>query len=183
MKRLVLFVTLIITSKALYASGNAAGAEHHASVFDLIAPAVNFGALFLFILWKLKTPLKKMFDQNSVNVEKAYKDADEKNKEAMIKLEMYQKKMELINSDIQNVMKETEQNLKHFRESHIEETNETISRIEKDMKNRLKYEVDSLVKEINAELISEVVSNVKQSISENPKMKKEAVEKLLAQLQ
>ena len=80
----IIKASFLLATSSLYAGGNG---ETHLS--DLMRPAINFLILAGFLVFKLRNPVKEMFDKNALLVKETYDFAEGKNKEAEIKLKMY----------------------------------------------------------------------------------------------
>ena len=89
-KTLVLISTVIASSVLMAAEGGEHGGGHYS---ELLPKIVNFGLVFGFMLWKIKKPVSEMFTKNSRDVSSLFQVAEQKDKEAQIKLETYERKL------------------------------------------------------------------------------------------
>ena len=87
------FLALSIASKA-WSSSEGHGGEHHESITDLIAPAINVGILFGVLIYVTKDKLRTFFISKSDEVANTLQRADIKAKEAALMLENQNKKIQ-----------------------------------------------------------------------------------------
>src|SRR5665647_1536707 len=90
------------------AFANEGGGEHHGSIPDLIAPAINVGILLGFLGWKIKGPLKGHFVAKSNQVSTTLERASYKSKEAQIMLEVEERKIAGLTNEIKSLNQQAE---------------------------------------------------------------------------
>ena len=169
---------LLLTSASLQAAGGAPSG----SPLDLKWPALNFLLLFSFLVWKLKKPLAEMFDKQAEDVASLYELAEKKDKEAQIKLDMYKEKLNNLEGERKKVLADAEKDAKDFANKTQNETQDYINRITKDVENKIAHEKKTLINELNASLVDEVIKKAKEAISSNEDNKKKATSKLVSQI-
>ena len=179
MNKLILIFTYAISISSAFAAG---GGDHHASVADLIFPAINAAIFFGFLIFKLKRPVAQMFENNAKEIREYNDLAEKKSKEAKIKLDMYQEKLSGLDKDVQKIKEETRQDAEKLKAEVKKETEEKIDRMNKDAHNKLESEKNAIVKDIYSELVDRVVISAKQEISKDSDKKSKATAKLLSQI-
>lgn len=172
------FFILIIGTCSVFA------AEHgHATIMDLKWPVINSIVLFGFLAWKLKAPVKKYFDENAVKVKKLYDLAEEKDKEAQIKLGMYEEKLNNIRTTIHTIEQNAIRDAELFAEDQRNETREKVARLQVDIQNKLEYKRATLIQELQTDLVDAVIQKTKNSIGADSVSKENAATKLLSKLE
>lgn len=171
--------TLLVLS-ILLSNAYAAGGGGHLT--DLVIPALNFVVFAGIIFLAIKGPMKKMFSENAVKVKELYTYAEGKDKEAQIKLDMYEKKMNSLQSEIQKINEDIQKDEIVFKENVAKETAAQLEKMQKDSILKLESEKNSLLKNLNEALVNEVIAKAKNKISENKDYKEKATKKLVAEL-
>jgi F-type H+-transporting ATPase subunit b len=169
-------LTLILTAADVQAAGG------HGSISDLILPAWNFVPLFVVLVILLRKPISAGFTKNAEDVESLYNMAEEKDKEAQIKLDMYEKKMNSLKVETERLMSEAKTDAEKIAASTLEETKSIIEKMEKDAVAKVAYEKDQALRGINASLVDEVIAKAKNKINENKDFKDKATKKLVAEI-
>lgn len=181
MKKIIIALLMILPVAAI-AAGKSKG-DHVASVADLKWPAMNFLMLFGFLFFKLKKPISKMFDKNAEDVKELFQVADEKNKEAEIKLNMYQGKVSQIDADCQRILDTSVTEGNTFSKEQESEFNGLVDRLQKDSVNKLEHEKKVLLGQMESTLVDEVISRAKKSISGDKEIQTKATNKMVSQIQ
>ena len=170
-------LTLILTAADVQASSG-----HGGSISELILPAWNLIPLLVVAMLLLRKPLSASFTKNSEDVESLYNMAEEKDKEAQIKLDMYEKKMTSLKLETEKMMTEARADAETNAASSLNETNEIIKKMEVDAVAKVAYEKDQALRNINATLVDEVIAKAKNKINENKDFKSKATQKLVAEI-
>lgn len=173
----LLTLSLVLVSSNVFAAG--AGGGH---ISDLMYPAINFFLLFGFILIKIRKPISDAFTKNSEEVENLYNMAEEKSKEAQIKLDEYTKKLEALDSETSRILKNAEEDGSKFDQAQKQETFASIERMKRDAANKIESEKNEMVKQLNSSLLDEVISKAKTEINSNQEYKTKATQKLLSDI-
>lgn len=181
MNKLITIIAYALCISSAFAAGSGDG-EHHASVADLIFPAINAAIFFGFLIFKLKKPVAQMFENNAKEIKEFNDLAEKKSKEAKIKLDMYQEKLSGLDKDVLKIKEETRQDAEKLKAEVSNETKEKIERMNKDAQNKLESEKNAIVKKIYSELVDKVVISAKQEISKDSDKKSKATAKLLSQI-
>jgi len=172
-----LALALTFVSKAM-ASGDAHGA-HHASITDLLAPAVNVAIILAFMVWKLKKPLSEMFTKKAEEVVSTIERASIKSKEAQVRLEAQQKKMNNIEKEISDIDAQNENDLKAFEKSLAHEVEEKTRKLKTDANLKIEANKKAMLEELNSEILDKVISQTKSTITTNKDFQNKASNKLL----
>jgi len=168
----------LLATSSLYAAGGSG--ETHLS--DLMWPAINFLILAGFLVFKLKNPVKEMFDKNALLVKETYDFAEGKNKEAEIKLKMYREKLQNFNAEERKAKSDGEKEVKTFRERRIKETEGLLKRLERDAASKVKHEKRILIDELNHASLDAVINQARSTISNNEDSQKKATKNLLSEI-
>ena len=170
---------IALTSTAM-AAGD--GAHHEPSIKDLMYPAINFLVLVSFLVWKLKKPMKDMFDKKASDIQSLMASAAQKNKDAEEKLKNLQGKMANLSSEISKIQKDYESDVANFITTQSAETQSVIARAKRDYENKIEGEKNELVERLNEELLNSVIAKTKQAINGSGEMKKSATSKIVSAL-
>lgn len=160
----------------------AAGNGGHGSIADLGYPAINFFVLFAGLVMALKKPMKEMFDKNAEDVQNLYEYAEKRDKEAKIKLEMFQKKMENLESEKGKIVKNAERETADFLARSEQESKDYLHRLERDSNSKIEHERISMENKLKEDLVSEVISKTKEKIKQDKDLSKKATNKLISQI-
>jgi F-type H+-transporting ATPase subunit b len=172
------FVVLnLLFSSMAFAAGKGGG-----SIADLGWPALNFIILLSGLLYFVKKPLREMFDKNAEDVTNLYEYADKRDKEAKIKLEMYQKKMENLEGEKAKIVKNAEEEAKAFIKKAEQESQEYLQRLERDSDSKILHEKKTLEDQLKEDLVTEVIAKAKSKISGDSDLNKKATNKLISQI-
>lgn len=174
-----LLAVLLMNSLAL-ASASAHG--EHPSISELIVPAVNFVIVFGFIFLKAKAPLRKMFDNNVVKIRELVELAANRDREAQIKLDTYQKKLNSAEAESKQIIAGAEHDGAEFEKNYVLEVKQNIEKLSKDADSKVESEKNSMIKMLNETLLDEVISKAKGKISSDKNSNKTATDKLLQRL-
>lgn len=172
-------IALILTAADVQAAG---GGAHGGHISELILPAWNFIPLFLVMVVLLRKPISAAFTKNAEDVESLYNVAEEKDKAAQIKLDMYEKKMNSLKSESEKIMKETKDQIEEFEKASASETVGMIEKLNLNADQKVAYEKDQAVRAINASLVDEVIAKAKSKINENKDYKDKVTNKLVSEI-
>lgn len=176
MNKLIVILSCIFISQAALAAGG------HGSVTDLIFPAINAVIFFGFLLFKLKKPVADMFENSAKEIEEFNELAEKKSKEAKIKLDMYQEKLQGIDKDVSKIKDETLADAEKLKQTVKAETEEKLERMKRDAQNKLESEKNQIVKSIYSELVDKVIVTAKKDIKGDNDKKSKATAKLLSSI-
>jgi len=175
MKMMMAFILLVS------AQAYAAGKGGHGSPKDLIWPAINFAALFGFLIFKLRKPISDMFDRQAKDVQETYEMAEKKDKEAQIKLETFQKKMSSFDRERQRVIDESAREAELLAATIKNETQQTLTKLKADAESKVAYEKEQLNKQLNEGLVDEVIRRARAKIGASKDSQVKVTEKLINQ--
>lgn len=173
------FMFIALTTSVVAAES---GVHHEPSIKDLMYPAINFAVLVGFLVWKLKTPLKEMFIKQAGEVQSLMNSAAAKNKDAEERLKNLQAKMSNLNSEVSKIQKDYETDVSTFTQTQAGETQQTITRFQRDLEKKLEGEKNELVEKMNDELLNSVIAKTQQAINGNADMKTRATSKIVSEL-
>lgn len=173
-----LLAVLIMNSLAFAASEG----HGHSSIMELLVPAGNFLIVFGFIFWKAKAPLTKMFDDNVVKIRELVELAANRDREAQIKLDTYQKKIESAEGEKKSIIESAHKDGEEFEKNYTLEVKHNIEKLSKDADSKVESEKNSMIKMLNETLLDEVISKAKNKIASDKNSNKTATAKLLQRL-
>jgi F0F1-type ATP synthase membrane subunit b/b' len=176
-----LVLALTFAGKAI-AAGNAHG-DHHASITDLVAPAVNVFIIASFLIWKLKGPLAEMFNKKAADVSSTIERANIKSKEAQVMLDAQTKKMSHLDQDVKEIFNSSEKEVQNFEKTLANETEEKTRKLKSDATLKIEASKKAMVEELNAEILDQVIAKTKSTIKTNKDFQAKASNKLLQGLQ
>jgi F-type H+-transporting ATPase subunit b len=176
-----LFVTFISFYSIIVSANEEAhtGAHHEVSVFDLRWPAFNFIIMFGFLGWKLKAPILGFFKENSQRIKQIFEHVAEKQREAEMKYNLYVKKLEDMITEREKILSDAKADVERLQKSINHETEQTITKMEKESEIRLAMEKQVMIKKINEEVLEKIISNTKSMIKTESKNKKNFEDKVL----
>ncbi len=178
MKKQVTILFTLVTATTI-AAGDGAG---HGSVADLMWPAINFSLLVGGIIVWQKNNIKEMFDKNAEDVKNLFEYAEKKDKEANIKLDMFKKKMENLESEKNKIKENAKKEAQEFISNAEKEAQEYIARLQRDTESKIKHEKSTLENGLKADLVNAVISEAKNKISSNKDLNNKATSKLISQI-
>ncbi len=183
MNRMTTILVSLIFSSSVLAAGGGEGGHHEAHISDLLYPVLNFGILFIFMFWKLKGPVVKMFQDKADDILSLYNHAEEKDKEAQVELDKAADQIKNVEKEYAKIIEDAHTDSSNFDSSHSKEIASNIERLERDAVLKVEAEKQVMIHEIEAELVEKVIANAKQTISSNSDMQKKATNKLVAEIQ
>lgn len=145
-------------------------------------PAINFALLFGFILWKIRVPLKNYFMENHQATKQLYHLARERDKEAKIKLEMYQKKMDEVDVDCEKILEQGKASVESFSHNYRQELTHKKERFKTEEEQKIKQHQLQAQQKLKEILVSNIIAKVEEKIRSEGKLKGQVTKKLLSQL-
>ncbi len=158
----------------------AAGGASQGSVSDLLFPAINFFALLFGLIYLMRKPMTEMFNNNAKQVTNLFEYAEKKDKEARIKLEIFEKKMDNLEGEKNKIIKNAENETKSFIEESKAGSVEYLNRLSQDSKAKVQYEKETLENEIKESLVDEVISKAKEKIAASGQLSAKATGQLIS---
>ncbi len=155
------------------------GGEHHGSVSDLIAPAVNVALLVGFLVWKLKGPIAAHFAKMADQVSNTLERASLKSKEAKIMLENEQRKIAGLSNEIKSINSQSENDVTNFEKKLSAEVEDKSHKLKIDANSKIMADKKAMVDALNAELLDQVVKKTKATIKGNNDYQNKVSTKLL----
>jgi F-type H+-transporting ATPase subunit b len=142
----------------------AAGGYEQGPLSSLILPFLNFTAVSVFILYMLRKPLRALFEKNAKDIKELYYHAEEKEKEAKIKLQMYEEKMAGLASEKNQIAEKAAREVTELESKIKQETELAKTKIENDGRSKLAHEESMMIRELNETLLNEVILKAKSSV-------------------
>lgn len=173
-------ILIFITSSLMAAEHG--GVHHEAHVSELMWPFFNFVLFFGFVIYKVRKPIKEGFDKNAELIKELFEYAKAKNEDAERKMAEYQNKMSNFHLEVERLKKETEVEMAIFKTETAEETKRQIERASLDAKRKAESEKNRKVKEINEELLNNIIIKTKESLGSNSSLRDKATTKIIAAL-
>lgn len=168
------FIALGFATKA-WSSGD----THHASITDLIAPAVNVALLVGFLVWKLKKPLSDAFTKKSEEITNTLERASLKAKEAELMLNNEKNKQSNLANEVKNIAAQAEADVTSYERTLAKETEDKTQKLKTDANAKIQADKKALLDELNAKLLDQVIAQTKQTIKSNADYQSKASSKLL----
>ncbi|MDO9181333.1 MAG: ATP synthase F0 subunit B [Bacteriovorax sp.] len=177
----ILYYSFLITSFLSVAVANEEAVHHEASIWDLKYPFINF-IILLAILSKVVKPLREKFNKQSDDVKSLMDSATRNSIDAEAKLATFQNKIKNLDSEMVKIVSEYQSDAVQFAKLQSEETQTTISRMKRDLENKLDGEKTELITELNHDLINKVVSSTQTKIATNKEYQAKATQKIVSEL-
>ncbi len=176
------FIALGMATKT-WASSEGHGGEHHASISDLIAPAINVGILFAVLIYVTKDKLRNYFITKSEEVANTIERADLKSKEAQVMLDHQKTKMAGIETEVKNIHAQAEAEVVAFEANLSKETSDKLNKLGHDSEAKINADKKQMMDELNAELLQQVITKTKSTIKSNKDYQSKVSSKMLQGLQ
>ena len=171
------YAVFALSITKVYAAGGGEG--HHASVTDLLAPAVNVGILLGVLAWKLKNPLHNFFVTKSEEVANTLERASLKSKEAQMMLEGESRKMTNLQKEVKNIHQQSDNDVLNFEKNLSKDTEDKTHKLKADANLKIQADKKALMDELNAELLNQVIKQTKNTIKTNKDYQNKVSTKLL----
>lgn len=172
------FIALGLATKT-WASSEGHGGEHHASITDLIAPAINVGILFAVLIYVTKDKLRNYFITKSEEIANTLERADIKSKEAQVMLDHQKSKMAGVEAEIKNIHAQAESEVATFESNLSKETSDKLTKLSMDSEAKINADKKQMLDELNAELLQQVISKTKSTIKSNKDYQSKVSTKML----
>jgi F0F1-type ATP synthase membrane subunit b/b' len=173
------YAILAMTITKAYAAGGGHGEEHHASIFDLFAPAVNVSILLGVLIWKIKQPLKSYFSSKADEIANTLERANLKSKEAQIMLDGETRKLSNLSNELKNIEQHAEVEVANFEKNLSKETEDKTHKLKIDANSKIQADKKEVMDELNTELLNQVISKTKSTIKTNKDYQNKVSSKLL----
>ena len=174
------FVLLsLVFSTSLFAAGDSHGGG---SVMDLAFPFANFVILMSLLIYKIKTPMRDFFNQQAKDVAYLFESAEQKDKDAQVRLETFQKKMANLEAEKKKINDQMKEEVVKFSNKTQVETAQYLERISKDVDQKIIHEKAMMFRSLQEELVDEVISKAKESIKSSDEKSKKVTENLISQI-
>lgn len=168
-------VITLLLSNSILAAGSG-------GVTDLIAPGINFIIFGAILYFALRNPVKTYFATHADQVAEIFERAQIKKKEATARISEVESKLKASDAEVGKIIKRADEEATKFEANYKKEVEERVEKYKTDSSARLRAEESALVNELNAKLVSSVISKAKESIGSDSSLKTKATEKLLKEI-
>ena len=151
---------LFFTSLSAFAAGGG-----HGGLGDLVAPGVNFAILLIFAIVKLKKPMSEHFQNWATQMKTEMDSAEAQSKEAKLKLEANQKKLDQLDSEIEKINQSNEDDMKKFEENFLASLDQKAKQNYADAQKRLELEKQVALNSLGEQVLSQIISQTKNNIN------------------
>lgn len=108
--------------------------------------------------------------------------AAKSSRDAEERLNNFQSKIKNLDSELVKITTDYESEAAQFAKNQSEETQTTISRMKRDLENKLDGERKELIDELNHDLVNKVVSSTQATIKGNKDFQSKATQKIVSEL-
>lgn len=171
--RYLALIILMSTTNALAAPSGEQG-----PITDLTFPAINFSVIFILLFVLLRKPIKAAFEKNADDVTSLYKHAEEKDKEAQLKLAQFEQKVGTLEAETQKLLDQAKLEAEKVRATIEQETVAQMAKMADEAKQKAEYEKNMMIKELNESLLEQVISKTKEAIKGNKDLQSKATDNL-----
>ena len=166
----------------LHASSKEGEGAHHASISDLIPPAVNFTLLMLLLIWKVGPALKNHFHSLRETLEGKLGESKKQAEVAKNELMLATKKLKEINEKQQEIRSKFEADLAFYEKEAVRESEVKAEKMVKDFVLRLDSEKKVLTQKLMEEVMMEVELKSKEGLLANKNHADKIAEKIAGKL-
>ena len=136
----------------------------------------------LAVLSKVIKPLRSKFNKEYDDVKSLMESAAKNDKDAHDRLNTFKSKIKNLDSEIVKITTDYESDVAQFAKDQRDETQTTITRMKRDMENKLEGETKELIDILNHDLINKVVSNTETTIKKSKDLQYKATHKIVSEL-
>ncbi len=177
----IIYYSFLFSSLLSVAVANEEVAHHEASIWDLKYPFINF-IILLAILSKVVKPLREKLNKQAEDVKSFMNSAAQNNKDAEDKLSKLQAKMKNLEAELAKISSDYESDTAQFTKNLSVETESTITRMKRDLENKIEGERTELVNELNNDLVNKVILNTQSMIKSNKEFQAKATQKIVSEI-
>ena len=167
-----LLLSLIFSSTSAFAEGSG-----HAG--DLIPAAFNVLLLVGLIIYFTKDTLKAHFAKKSADTKEVIERAASKAKEAAMMMEMQQKKMNSLDSEIQSMEGDVDSELSLFEADYKNSLATRVANLKTDAGQKIEAERKGLLDDLNSTLLDQVIAKSKAMIKAEPTLSSDAAKNMI----
>jgi len=177
--KLVIILSLLI--EVAYANE---GGSHdsHVGASSLISSFVNLGLLLSFMVWKLRTPMRNMFNKKAEDIKTLIDRSESKAKEAEMLMQAQAKKMAGADEEVKNIENGTDAFIKSFEDTYNKEVDERIVHLKLDAEQKIEAEKKDMITALNTSLLDQVIASTKKSLNADASLSSDASKKLLERI-
>lgn len=166
-----LFLVLALASPFVFAAGKGPA--------SLISNGVNVFLFLALIVYLASKKLPSFFNEKSENVSEMINRAESKAKEAQLMMEAQKKKTSGLNSEIDELQKDSEKLISEFETKYVSDVNERIEKLKEDAGQKIEAEKVEMLHDLNEDLLNLVINNAKAKIKANDSLAKSATENII----
>ncbi len=181
MKSIIYYSFLFTSLISIAVANEQAHVHHEASIMDLKYPFINF-VIMLAVLSKVIKPLREKFNKQSDDVKSLMESAAKNDKDAHNRLNTFQAKIKNLDSEIVKITTDYQSEVTQFAKNQKEETQTTITRMKRDLENKLDGETKELIDILNHDLLTKVVSSTETTIKNSKDLQSKATQKIVSEL-
>ncbi|HLE11932.1 MAG: hypothetical protein A2504_06525 [Bdellovibrionales bacterium RIFOXYD12_FULL_39_22] len=178
-RNFILIIYTLLIQAAAYAS-SASTEGHTPSAGDLKWKFISFFIVFFFVGKFAKKLMKENFSKMHEIIKAKFDEAETKNKEAELKLKMFEEKLANLKNHVHLIQTDTNESIKQIDERVEVETKDRLHIIKRELEAKLASEKSYLERKMNQEIIEEVVGKAKEKIVRDGNTKAKVTQKLMA---
>lgn len=163
---------LLFFSTTAFAKGNG-------HPMDLIPSFVNIALLIGLIVYFAKDTLRAHFKKRSEDTKEIIERAASKAKEAQAMMEIQEKKMKALDSEIVSIKMDADSQLKEFDTDYKNSLTSRIAELKTDASQKIEAEKKSLLDDLNSTLLDQVISKSKVMIKADSSLNSDAAKKMI----
>lgn len=152
-------------------------------ITDLLFPVINFSIIFTLIFVLLRKPIKSAFEKNADDVTALYKHAEEKDKEAQLRLAQFELKMKSLDTETQKLLAQAKNDAEKISSTVESETLQQLSKMTDEAKMKAEYEKNMMIKDLNESLLDQVLLKTKTAIKSDKSLQSKATNNLAGRVQ
>ncbi len=126
--------------------------------------------------------MRESFDKNAEEVTFLAEQAENKNRQAQIRLDTYKKKIAAIKSEHQKMVKDMERERERYVIRAEREMQEYIDRLKQDFERKMIQEKRTLGNQINTAFIDEIMKKAKTVIAGDNALKEKVTQRLISHM-
>lgn len=168
----------VVFSQSVFAAPGAQG-----PITDLLFPVINFSVIFILLFVLLRKPIKAAFEKNADDVTALYKHAEEKDKEAQLRLAQFEQKMKSLDAETQKLLDQAKSDAEKIRATVESETFQQLAKMTDEAKQKAEYEKNMMIKELNESLLDQVLLKTKTAIKADQSLQSKATNNLAGRVQ
>lgn len=180
MKNLV--TIFIVLPMMLHASGQGSESAHHGGLSDLIYPAINFSLLIAMLIYLLKDKVRVYYRENAESIKSMFENAEKGHRQAQNRLEDFNLKIANLDQLLEKVEKETISDIVRYKNELKESIDDQMNRLKRDSVSKLENEKECGKKQIQEEVVSMLIQDIREKIQTDRSLRKQVDQKLMSNI-